>query len=301
MPTIKVVCWNIYYSDRLVKGNAINSAQKQKTRAGNVAKIIEKMDPDILGIVECMPKKSLDVFLKAYGIDYYEPLVEGNKKEHNVGLLYWPGSVKVEKLSFSGAKWNDKVGNDKNPRKYAFSRKPLIVKVTPKSGSKNPFLIAVVHQKSKKTYSANEQEPYNNRKKIIAQGRQLRKILYGMLKKKVADRFVIMGDINDGPGFDEYEKSLVESGVEAHLGTLLVPETILHSFTDLSRGGIPTHPFKPAAQIDHVLYPHNVAHGSTKVRVKKNSGRVRTDLVSIKQNGKDRDSDHCPVEVTVLV
>ena len=301
MATIKVACWNIYYSNRLVKGNAISSVKKQKTRAGNVAKIIENMDPDILGIVECMPKKSLNVFLKAYGIDYYVPLLEGNKKEHNVGLLYWPGSVKAEKLSFSGAKWKDKVGNDKSERKYAFSRKPLIVKVTPKSGSKNPFLIAVVHQKSKKTYSSNEQEPYDNRKKIIAQGRRLRTILYGMLKRRVADRFIIMGDINDGPGFDEYEKSLVESGVEAHLGTLLIPEQNLHSFTDLSKGGLPTHPFKPAAQIDHVLYPHNMAHGSTKARVKKHSGRVRNDLVSIKKNGKDRDSDHCPIEVMVLV
>ena len=97
------------------------------------------------------------------------------------------------------------------------------------------------------------------------------------------------------------EKALVESGVEAHLGTVLEPETVLHSFTDLAKGGVPTHPFKPAAQIDHVLYPHKAAHGSTKVKVRKNSGRVRTDLVSIKKNGKDRDSDHCPVEVTVLV
>jgi hypothetical protein len=301
MATIKLACWNIYYSNRLVKGNKINPEQKQKTRAGNVAGIIQHMDPDILGIVECMPEKSLDVFLKAYGMDYYIPLLEGKKDKHNVGLLYWPGSVKVVKQNFSGAKWKDKVGNDKNPRKYAFSRKPLIVKVTPKKGSKNSFLIAVVHQKSKKTYSSNEREPYNNRKKIIAQGRQLRKILYRMLKNKVADRFFIIGDINDGPGFDEYEKSLVESGVEAHLGTVLVPETVLHSFTDLSKGGKPTHPFKPVAQIDHILYPHNVAHGKTKVKVKKNSGRVRTDLVSIKKNGKDRDSDHCPIEVTVLV
>ncbi len=248
-----------------------------------------------------MPKNSLSVFLSAYGMDYYEPILEGNKVKHNVGLLYWPGSVTVEKLSFSGAKWKDKIGNDKSQRKYAFSRKPLIVKVTPKSGDKNPFLIAVVHQKSKKTYSSDEQEPYNNRKKIIAQGRQLRQILFGMMKKKIADRFFIMGDINDGPGFDQYEKSLIESGVEAHLGSVLDPETVLHSFNDLSKGGTPTHPFRPAAQIDHILYPHKAAHGSTKVRVKANSGRVRTDLVSIKKNGKNRDSDHCPIEVTLLV
>jgi endonuclease/exonuclease/phosphatase family metal-dependent hydrolase len=173
--------------------------------------------------------------------------------------------------------------------------------VTPLEGSRNPFLIAVVHQKSKKTYSPDEQEPYNNRKKIIAQGRRLRTILYGMLERGIADRFFIIGDINDGPGFDEYEKTLVESGVEAHLGTVLDPDHVLRSFVDLSQGGRPTHPFKPAAQIDHILYTENAARSSTKVRVRKNSGDVRTDLVSIKKNGKDRDSDHCPIEVTVLV
>ena len=301
MSTIKVACWNVYYANRLVRGNQINPDSKQNARAANVARIIKTLDADILGIVECMPQKSLDVFLGAFELDAYDKLVEGNKRQHNLGLLYRPEAVEVEKITFSGAKWKDKVGNDKNPRKYGFSRKPLIVKATPKGGKKNPFLIAVVHQKSKKTYSDNEQEPYNNRKKIIAQGRRLRKILFGMCDKKIADRFLIMGDINDGPGFDEYEKSLVESGVEAHLGTVLVPEEVLHSFTDLSKGGKPTHPFKPAAQIDHILYPHNVAHGRTKVRVRKNSGKVRTDLVSIKQNGKNRDSDHCPIEVRLLV
>ena len=65
MATIKIACWNIYYSNRLVKGNAINSNPTQKKRAGSVADIIEDLDPDILGIVECMPKKSLNVFLKA--------------------------------------------------------------------------------------------------------------------------------------------------------------------------------------------------------------------------------------------
>ncbi len=301
MATMKLACWNIYYSDRLVKGNEINPSKTQKKRAERVAEIIKSLGPDILGIVECMPAESLDIFLNAFGLTHFSPIVEGTKKEQNLGLLYRPDAAEAVKVPFSAEKWKDKIGNDKTPRTYRFSRVPLIVKVTPKKGKKNPFLIAVVHQKSKKTYSSDEQEPYNNRKKIIAQGRRLREILYGMLENNIADRFIIMGDINDGPGFDEYEKSLVESGVEAHLGTVLDPDTVLHSFTDLSRGGVPTHPFKPAAQIDHILYPHNAAHGRTKIRVRKNSGRVRTDLVSIEQNGKNRDSDHCPIQVTLLL
>jgi hypothetical protein len=194
-----------------------------------------------------------------------------------------------------------RVGNDEKEKKYGFSRKPLIAKVTPRIGKKRPFLLAVVHQKSKKVYSNDEAEPYDNRKKIIAQGRRLRSILFGMLEKGIADRFIIMGDINDGPGFDYYEKSLVESGVEAHLGSVLEPETVLHSFVSLAKGGIPTHPFKPAAQIDHMLYPHEMDHGLDRPKVKKGSGRVRTDLVSIKKNGKDRDSDHAPTELELLV
>ena len=45
-----------------------------------------------------------------------------------------------------------------------------------------------------------------------------------------------MGDINDGPDFDRYEKQILRSGIEAHIGSVLEPETILHSFVDLSDG-----------------------------------------------------------------
>lgn len=299
MATIKVACWNIYYSDRLVHKGEIEKSSKN--RADNVGKIIGTIDADILGIVECMPENKLNVFCNVY-CNYYDILVEGIKTEQNVGMLYYSPTVKVEKLNYNKKKWNAQIGDDKKKKKYAFSRNPLIVKVTPKIGNKKPFIVAVVHQKSKKTYTPDKKEPYNNRKKIIAQGMRLRTILFGMVKKGIAERFIIMGDINDGPGFDEYEASLLKSGVEAHIGSVLEPETILHSFVDLSDGiGKPTHCFKPPAQIDHMLYPRDMAHGSGNPKVKKNSGKVRDDLVDLKKNGKDRDSDHAPVELTVNV
>jgi hypothetical protein len=296
MAAIKVACWNIYYSDRLVENGKVKG-----TRAENVSKIIEKMDADILGIVECMPASKLEVFRDEY-FDYYDFVVEGRSKKQNVGLFYYPYAVDVEKLDYNKGKWEAQIGDDKAKKKYAFSRKPLIVKVTPKEGDKKPFLLAVVHQKSKKTYSADKEEPYTNRKKIIAQGMRLREILFGMVEKGIAERFMIMGDINDGPGFDNFETRLLKSGVEAHIGSVLRPETILHSFVDLSNGvGRPTHSFKGLVQIDHVLYTHDMSHGSGKPRVKKDSGEVRDDLVDIKKNGKGRDSDHAPVELTVYV
>jgi len=299
MATIKVACWNIYYSDRLVANGKIKPSSK--TRANNVGQIIKTIDADVLGIVECMPESKLKVFRDAY-CDFYDVVLEGNRKEQNLGILYYPYTVKVEKLTYSKGPWYTRIGDDKNTKKYQFSRKPLIVKVTPKIGDKKTFIVAVVHQKSKNTYTANKKEPINNRKKIIAQGLRLREILFKMVTDGIAERFIIMGDINDGPGFDKYEARLLKSGVESHIGSVLAPETVLHSFVDLSDGiGIPSHSFKPPAQIDHMLYPHDMAHGTGRPRVKKNSGNVRKDLVDIKKDGKKRDSDHAPVELMVNV
>jgi hypothetical protein len=299
MPAIKVACWNIYYSDRLIENGQIKKSQKK--RADNVGKIIQAIGAHILGIVECMPENKLKTFRDKYS-GGHDILVEGNKKEQNIGIIFDSNKVEVSKVNYDKGKWYAQIGDDQKKKKYAFSRKPLIVKVTPKIGNKKAFIIAVVHQKSKKTYTASEKEPFNNRKKIIAQGMRLRKILFGMLQKKIAERFIIMGDINDGPGFDSYEAGLLKSGVEAHIGTVLEPDTILHSFVDLSDGiGTPTHTFKSPMQIDHMLYPHNMAHGSGKPKVNKNSGRVRSDLVDITKDGKKRDSDHAPIELIVNV
>ena len=299
MDTIKVACWNIYYSDRLVENGKIKPSSQ--TRADNVGQIIETIDGDVLGIVECMPESKLKVFRDTY-CDFYDIVVEGNSKEQNLGILYYPYTVNVEKLTYNKKKWQARIGDDSNTKQYQFSRKPLIVKVTPKIGDKTPFILAVVHQKSKKTYSSDQKEPINNRKKIIAQGLRLREIIFKMMDDGIADRFMIMGDINDGPGFDKHEALLLKSGVESHIGSVLAPETVLHSFVDLSDGvGIPSHSFKPPSQIDHMLYTHDMAHGTKKPKVKNNSGKVRTDLVDIKKDGKKRDSDHAPIELKVDV
>jgi hypothetical protein len=60
MASLKIACWNIYYSNRLVSGDKINPQQKK--RADAVAGIIDSLWTDIVGIVECMPKASLRVF-----------------------------------------------------------------------------------------------------------------------------------------------------------------------------------------------------------------------------------------------
>ena len=110
-----------------------------------------------------------------------------------------------------------------------------------------------------------------------------------------------MGDINDGPDFDRFEKQIWQSGIQAHLGSVLDPDNILHSFVDLSDGkGLPSSSFaNGSVQLDHIIYTQEFTNGPNGAMVKSGSGRVRSDLVNIMRDGKKRDSDHAPVEMII--
>jgi len=112
---------------------------------------------------------------------------------------------------------------------------------------------------------------------------------------------MVLGDINDGPDFDSYEQKIWRSGIESLLGTVLNPDEILQSFVDMSDGkGVPTCSFRDGTiQLDHIVYTPNMRFGRSLPKVKRGSGKVRSDLVDLSDDGKKRDSDHAPVEVVL--
>ena len=57
----------------------------------------------------------------------------------------------------------------------------------------------------------------DNRRKQLAQCVWLRRRVDGHLA--AGDSLIVMGDFNDGPGLDEFEKLFGHSGVEIVLGT----------------------------------------------------------------------------------
>ena len=161
------------------------------------------------------------------------------------------------------------LGNDRRERFYKFTRPPLVVTVEHRGTGKN-LTLALIHAKSKRPGDglSKEQralEAVENRKRIVAEGLRLRKLLFDKaLEGAPYDRFIVMGDVNDGPTFDRYEKQIFHSGIEALLGSVLDPERILLSAIDLSNGiGEPSSSFAEGSiQLDHLVYTRNMQRGS---------------------------------------
>jgi hypothetical protein len=108
---------------------------------------------------------------------------------------------------------------DAKPEKISFSKPPLELLVIPKGG--NPMRLIGVHAKSKAPHGAKNRQQevriaIDNRRKQLAQCIWLRQRVEEHLA--LGDDLIVMGDFNDGPGLDEYEKLFGQSGVEIVIG-----------------------------------------------------------------------------------
>ena len=108
---------------------------------------------------------------------------------------------------------------DAKPETIRWSKPPLEIEVTHASGT--VFRMIGVHAKSKAPHGArNDAEVMRlsiaNRRKQLAQCIWLRRRVEAHLAAE--ERLIVMGDFNDGPGLDEYEKLFGRSGIEIVLG-----------------------------------------------------------------------------------
>jgi len=133
---------------------------------------------------------------------------------------------------------------DAAPERIRFSKPPLEVAMTTMLGTK--LCLIGVHAKSKAphgVYSRKEALRISiaNRRKQLAQCIWLRQRVDADLAAH--EPVIVMGDFNDGPGLDEYEKLFGRSGVEIVLGEDgHVPLFDPHAQLALSRraGAMPT-------------------------------------------------------------
>lgn len=125
-----------------------------------------------------------------------------------------------------------------------WSKPPLELAV--KTGRGFAFRMIGVHAKSKAPYGAKGAEAImrasiQNRRKQLAQCIWLRARVDEHLK--AGDPLIVLGDFNDGPGLDEYEKLFGRSGVEVVIGeaegTQLV-EPHAHTVTSRRIGAMPS-------------------------------------------------------------
>lgn len=108
---------------------------------------------------------------------------------------------------------------DAQPDPVRWSKPPLELAVTHVSGTQ--FRLIGVHAKSKAPHGArNDAQVMRisiaNRRKQLAQCIWLRRRVEAHLT--AGENVIVLGDFNDGPGLDEYEKLFGRSGVEIVLG-----------------------------------------------------------------------------------
>jgi hypothetical protein len=228
------------------------SARYKTSRAeqlGALGIVFTALDADLVMIIEAPDTngrrstvKALESFGRAFNLRACKALIGfPSETEQEIACLYNPDRLTVHHDPQGAASTTH--GSPDAPRfdgtfrydldadmvfeSIRFSKPPLELAVNVAEG---PALRLIgVHAKSKNPYGAVGREAQirlsiENRRKQLAQCLWLRQRVEGHLA--AGDSLVVMGDFNDGPGIDEFEKLFGHSGVEIVLGTS--PDPALH-------------------------------------------------------------------------
>ena len=219
-----------------------------------VAQVLRAVDADLIGIVEA-PNASpsaagdgetpgtveaLETFAAEYDLRQRKTAMgfvsEGSQE---LAVMYDPDTVEEVKHVPGGGRglspafdeelFYDADGDDIE-EVYAFYRPPFEAEVTAADSGKT-FRLILAHAKSKATFGPMDrlhrrQESLANRKKIFAECNWIRKRVEEWMDDHPV---VVMGDFNDGPGMDFFERKFGKTGVEFVIGSLFEPDTTLRS------------------------------------------------------------------------
>lgn len=214
------------------------------TRADQIAAIglvFQRLDADAVMVIEAPDTsrrrdtgRALEYFAKAFGLRARAVLMGyPNETQQEIALLYEPDKLSVrhdpqsvptgkkgsrDAPRFDGVFRID-LDVDGQPDLVTWSKPPLEVAARTVKG--RDFRMIGVHAKSKAPHGARNPDEVirlsiDNRRKQLAQCIWLRARVEGHLD--AGDPLIVLGDFNDGPGLDEYEKLFNRSGVEIVLG-----------------------------------------------------------------------------------
>lgn len=239
---MRIATYNVEWFNGLFNNNGllINdsswSARWDVTKAQQTAAlgaVFAAIDADAVMIIEApdtSPKRStikaLRHFADQFGLRTTDALTGfTNDTQQEIALLFDPNVVQarhdpqddVDCPRFDTALEMD-LNVDAAPDAVRWSKPPLEIALTTAQG---PVRLIGVHAKSKAPHGAtNDAEAIRisieNRRKQLAQCIWLRKRMEQHLA--AGEDLIVMGDFNDGPGLDEYEKLFGRSGIEIVLG-----------------------------------------------------------------------------------
>ncbi len=243
--TYNVEWFNALFDD---EGNLLDdgewSARYDVTRVDQLAAlgiVFTAMDADAVMIIEAPDQNSrratvpaLERFAKTMGLRTRTALIGfESETQQEIALLYDPDQMSV-RHDPKGQETGKKGSNDA-PRfdgvfridldidatedRVVFSKPPFEVELTTTSGAVLRLIGA--HLKSKAPHGATGRDAIMrmaiaNRRKQQAQAVWLRQRIDGHLA--AGETLILLGDLNDGPGLDEYEHLFGRSSVEIIMG-----------------------------------------------------------------------------------
>lgn len=212
----------------------------------SLALVLGVIDPDGIMIIEAPDNNRhrktvpmLERFARRYGLRQRDAVIGfESETQQEIAFLYDPDHLVVHHDPQGGP-------NAPTPRfdsfylvdldldgvvdKVVFSKPPLELTVETRTGARLRLIGA--HLKTKAPHGATNPEmarriAIDNRRKQLTECVWLRARIREYLQAH--DSVMVMGDLNDGPGLDEYEKLFGKSGVEIVLGSDDPPELQLY-------------------------------------------------------------------------
>lgn len=242
---MRIATWNIEWFDNLFddKGRLHDddrwSGRRDVTRADQtaaIAHVLRRIDADALMVIEAPDTsrtrdgvRALENFAAFFGLRARTALMgHANDTQQEIALLYDPDVLSARHDPRGGTPGTAppfdhemRIDLDIDGRLdvVTWSKPPLELAVTPRDGP--PFRMIGVHAKSKAPHGARSRAEITrlsieNRRKQLAQCLWVRARANEHLA--AGDSLIVLGDLNDGPGLDEYEKLFRRSGVEIVLG-----------------------------------------------------------------------------------
>lgn len=203
--------------------------------------VFQRMDADLVMIVEAPDQShrrdtvvALENFAAAFGIRARKALLGfANTTQQEIAVLYDPDALSLRhdpqgeetgKKGSADAPRFDSVFRldldvDATEDKVSFSKPPLEIAAQAASGAR--FRLIGAHLKSKAPHGARTEAEMMrisiaNRRKQLAQAIWLRRRIDQHLRE--GESLIVLGDMNDGPGIDEYEHLFGRSSVEIIMG-----------------------------------------------------------------------------------
>jgi len=206
-----------------------------------LAELIKTINPDIIGLVEAPARQEqTEQFVTVRLNDEYE-VAQGERRgllglaflfRRGLQLTCEPRSKAQSLKDFQLGEFDADGDGIREVYSWA-NRVPFEVRLAgPPLSADVRFIL--VHAKSKGAFIPGDLFAYErvsraNRMKQRAQAWALRRRIEELVDETGAGRLVVMGDMNDGPEFDQYSALLGGSFLEPLMGSVWEPRRVLHN------------------------------------------------------------------------